>query len=937
MANPPRLAVDLGTTHTVAVVHRVDQQPRTLLFDGSPLLASGVFVDSTGTVHTGRDGTRLGAAEPERFEPYPKRRIDEGYVLLGDAEVAVADLLAAILRRVVEEARHAGVDPTTDGTVLTCPADWGQPRRAVLLDAAGRAGLDRVQLLDEPIAAATYCVQVLGQQLPVGGSLGIFDFGGGTLDVAVVCRDVTGMRVLSTGGLDDLGGLDIDEALVAHLGQLAGLRDPQLWQRLSGPQTAAERRDRQAFWSEVRAAKEMLSRASTAPVHVPGLEEPMHLTREELDRIAAPLVARGVDEIRRVLQRAGVAPANLAGLLLVGGASRMPLVATRLHTRLGVAPSVPEQPELPVAYGALVHTSADTPAVAPTSGTPMASAGASSTDAAAMPPVPPWPVPSPWQAQPVSPASAPTATSPPPPPGGGSAPSAPYAVPRQPSGPYPGAKAPSVPPRPRTRRRAVIAAVVVALLASGGVTLVKGGQWVGDKLRDASDGLGSGLDSLGVGGDNGNGNGGGGKLDQITEVTSSQLGATTVTLADGHVVTAYAGNGITQVMSQLAGGAGAPRWTTSVRMEPTEVRLTPVADLIIVDGESSVVNDSKDVRAVLSAADGKVLWQKTWEDRVDIAYYGTDVVTEVLDGIYDNAVERVDLRTGRRKWHRPGNDDLLTPGAHRISALRIFPSADTPAGPGLLPTAKSGLRETLTASETMVELDTRKQVGYAFNARTNARLGSGKLPLDEAVWVGFDKLAIGKQHRSASGGRPVLAAYSVPNFKPTWSLPLTAGFDIEDVAVCGPRLVCASIDTPQNDGDYTVAVDIDTGKESWRVKVEWSDQETWQVNGGVLLFGEGPFDSIRDPLVLDFTGKELRSFPNTPSIVATAAGRMVLTNYDGRNSQWQVWVVEAATGKATSKVNVGADLPEQVYLDGDFVAVTTKDRRTLLLKVGSLA
>ena len=361
-----RLAVDLGTTHTVAVIRRGGQPPRALLFDGSPLLASGVFVDAAGTPHTGRDGQRLGAGAPERYEPHPKRRIDEGTVLLGDRELPVELLLTAVLLRVADEARTAGVDPA--GATLTCPADWGRPRREVLRAAARRAGLGEVRLVDEPIAAAAYCVEVLGQRVPPGGHLVVFDFGGGTFDVAVVRREPAGLRVLATGGLDDLGGLDVDSALVAHLGQLVGVYDPPAWDRLSAPADPAQRRDRQAFWSEVRAAKEMLSRASTAPVHVPGRGEPMHLTRDELERVAGPLVARAVDETRRVLERSGVPAAGLAGLLLVGGSSRMPLVASRLHARLGVTPTVPEQPELPVAYGALVYGGDGSPG--PVSGSP---------------------------------------------------------------------------------------------------------------------------------------------------------------------------------------------------------------------------------------------------------------------------------------------------------------------------------------------------------------------------------------------------------------------------------------------------------------------------------------------------------------------------------------------------------------------------------------
>ena len=350
-----RLAIDLGTSHTVAVVRRDDQPPRTLLFDGSPVLPSGVFAASDGALHTGRDAERLAQGEPERFEPHPKRRVDEAAVLLGGSEVPTPALLAVVLRRVAQEAWQAGVD-AAGATVLTYPADWGQQRRGVLIEAARLAGIGQVTLVDEPVAAATYCVDVLRQQVPVGRSLAVFDFGGGTLDLAVVRREPQGLRVLSTGGLDDLGGLDIDAALVGHLGQLVALRDPATWHRLTNPRDTVDIRERRAFWADVRAAKEMLSRTASAPVHLPRSPEAIHLTREELERVAGPLIDRAVDETRRLLQRSSIGRAELAGVFLVGGSSRIPLVASRLHTRLGVAPTVPEQPELPVAHGALLTT-----------------------------------------------------------------------------------------------------------------------------------------------------------------------------------------------------------------------------------------------------------------------------------------------------------------------------------------------------------------------------------------------------------------------------------------------------------------------------------------------------------------------------------------------------------------------------------------------------
>ncbi|MET7403545.1 Hsp70 family protein [Dactylosporangium sp. NPDC005572] len=351
-----RFAVDLGTSNTVAVVDRGDGRPRPLLFDGNPLLPSAVFADVSGTLFVGRDAERHMMTDASRFEPNPKGRVDDGVLLLGDREVPVAELFAAILRRASAEAAQTGV-PVAGATVLTCPVDWGTNRRRLLLEAAERAGLGAVTLLDEPVSAATYCVRALDGRLTPGRCVVVFDFGGGTLDVTVVEAGAPsgryGLRVLATGGLDDLGGTDIDDALVGHLGQLIAAADPQLWRRLAQPSTVAEFRDRRMFWSEVRAAKEMLSRASTAPIHVPGRDQATHLTREELDRIAGPLVDRAVDETRRVLQRSGAAD-RLDAIVLVGGSSRLPLVASRLHARFGVAPVVPEQPELPVAFGALL-------------------------------------------------------------------------------------------------------------------------------------------------------------------------------------------------------------------------------------------------------------------------------------------------------------------------------------------------------------------------------------------------------------------------------------------------------------------------------------------------------------------------------------------------------------------------------------------------------
>ncbi|WJK38953.1 Hsp70 family protein [Solwaraspora sp. WMMA2056] len=913
MNGPVRLAVDLGTTHTVATVRRGDEPPRTLLFDGSPLLASGVFVDAVGTIHTGRDAQRLAAGEPQRFEPHPKRHIDDGAVLLGDRELPVAQLLAASLRRVAGEAALAGVHPA-GATVLTCPADWGTPRRDLLRAAADAAGLGPVRLLDEPIAAATYCVRVLGQQVPPGGALAVFDFGGGTLDVAVVRNEPAGagraggLRVLATGGLDDLGGLDVDNALVAHLGQLVATRDQQLWARLDRPVTAADRRDRHAFWAEVRAAKEMLSRTSVAPVTVPGRDDPMHLTREELDRIAGPLVDRAVDETRRVLQLAGVAPTDLAGLLLVGGASRMPLVASRLHARLGVAASVPEQPELPVAYGALHHDPA-TSGPAPSTATPYAapSTGAAPTS------------PGPYGQQPAR-AYPPTA-----------GPAA--------DGPAGPADLPAGRPRRRVGRwvAAVAAAVVLTLVGAVGLT---NGRLL-DRMLGRDDGTGdsSGTGLLGgfLGGDPAVGAG----LTPTHEVTlPAATIASTVTVAGDLAVYASVRVGATTVTAVPAGG-GDPVWNVDLDVEPTEVVLTAVGGLLVVDAADSATDAGDDIRVVLDAADGAVKWKRSWETFTDVVYVGTDVVVEIRDGIFDNAVARVDLTTGEQRWRREApDDDLLIIDAERIRPVSVWTDGATvPDGAGLLPAAEHALADNRhAAADRVVELNEGSGRGVVLDVGNGRPVSDGDLPLDHDRWTVYDGLAIGKLSDDASPGRAVLAAYDLDGFTKKWEVPFAGADTIERVKACGPRLVCVAV---EGTAYRTVAVRTTDGAEAWKRTTDSGVDANWYAGPDALVFGDQTFDTVDDFALLAFDGTEVVPAGDHGSAAATGAGRaaVVSIRVDLTTSTAvpQVAVWDTATGRRSAAVDVGADLEtagvQRVVLGGDTVAVVTADHQVRVLTV----
>jgi hypothetical protein len=357
-----RLGVDFGTSNTVAVVRWPDGRSRPLLFDGSPLLPSAVYVEPNGAIIVGRDAVHSARLEPARFEPNPKRRIDDGTVLLGDRGLPVNELIAAVLRRVRDEwARTVGGNVAPEVS-LTFPASWGATRRLAVADAAAAAGLGRVRLVPEPVAAAAYFTQVLGRDVPVGSVVVVHDFGAGTFDASVVARTAGGFEVLAVDGRDDIGGVDVDAAIVAHIGTICQPQAPEAWQRLMSPTTVEDRRHRRMLWDDARVAKERLSRQPASDLTIPLLNIDVHLTREELERLSQPLLDQTVRVTQGVMRWAQLSEGTIAGVFLVGGSSRMPLVATLLHRALGAAPVAIEQPELVVAEGSMLTGSTAIPA-----------------------------------------------------------------------------------------------------------------------------------------------------------------------------------------------------------------------------------------------------------------------------------------------------------------------------------------------------------------------------------------------------------------------------------------------------------------------------------------------------------------------------------------------------------------------------------------------
>jgi molecular chaperone DnaK (HSP70) len=192
------LSVDLGTSNTVAVLAAHGRPPRVVEVDGSATMPSALFLADDGNLVVGRDAERRARLDPARFEPNPKRRVDEGTLLLGDRVVPVTDAFAAVLRRVADETSRQLGGGKPDEVRLTHPAQWGPARRNVLLASARLAGLGPgLVLVPEPVAAAAHFASFPGQTLAPGQALAVYDLGAGTFDVAIVGATQNGFVVLA--------------------------------------------------------------------------------------------------------------------------------------------------------------------------------------------------------------------------------------------------------------------------------------------------------------------------------------------------------------------------------------------------------------------------------------------------------------------------------------------------------------------------------------------------------------------------------------------------------------------------------------------------------------------------------------------------------------------------------------------------------------------
>lgn len=353
--------IDLGTTCSAIARSDRDGRPEVLVgMTGEATVPSVVLFASDREHLVGEGARRQARLDPDHVCALVKRRMGDSewrFVSHGRSWSAAA-VSSLILKSLCEDAAFGSGEPVTSA-VITVPAYFGDEERRATMLAGTYAGLDVVDVLSEPIAAAlSYGFGRLDGAPTLSKSADgayetvlVYDLGGGTFDATVIELADRRISVLAVDGDHQLGGADWDERICLHLARRFCAENPDAEDPLDDSAGAQE-----LVIAAERAKRELSDRESTEVVVThDGARSTVTLTRAELEDMTSALLRRTIDLTRACLEaasRRGVG--RVDRVLMVGGSSRMPMVERALRSELGLVPEL-HDPDLAVAKGAALY------------------------------------------------------------------------------------------------------------------------------------------------------------------------------------------------------------------------------------------------------------------------------------------------------------------------------------------------------------------------------------------------------------------------------------------------------------------------------------------------------------------------------------------------------------------------------------------------------
>jgi molecular chaperone DnaK len=351
------IGIDLGTTNSEAAVMEAGQ-PRIIpsaegnVYGGKNFPSVVAFAKDTGEVLVGDAAKRQAVLNPERTIQRIKRKMGSGYkVTIDDKSYTPQEISAMILRKVKTDA-EAFLGEAVDGAVITVPAYFDDDQRQATKDAGRIAGIDVKRIVNEPTAAAL----AYGLDKDTDETIAVYDLGGGTFDITIMELGGGVFHVKSTNGDTNLGGTDMDDAIVKFLAEE--------FQRKSGIDVKSDRAAVQRLRDAAERAKMELSGMTSSTISLPFLavdpkKGPQHLelqlNRAKLEDIVRPIVEKTRGPCLNALKDAKLDKSKIDKVVLVGGPTRMPIVQAFVEELFGKKPVRGVDPMQCVALGAAVQ------------------------------------------------------------------------------------------------------------------------------------------------------------------------------------------------------------------------------------------------------------------------------------------------------------------------------------------------------------------------------------------------------------------------------------------------------------------------------------------------------------------------------------------------------------------------------------------------------
>jgi molecular chaperone DnaK len=348
------VGIDLGTTNSEIAVYR-EGRPEILADEqGRKILPSVVGVTEAGELLVGEEARNQWLLHPDRTIRSIKRRMGQAEtVRMAGQDYAPQEISAIILKRLKEIAENR-LDRPVRKAVITVPAYFSDTQRQATREAGEIAGLDVVRIINEPTAAAL--VYEAGQHQ--GKRILVYDLGGGTFDVSVVRIEEGVVEVISSHGNNHLGGDDFDQKVVAHILEQLKIKqgvdvsnEPRAMTRILRAAEAAKRHLSDHPYARIE--EEYLTEADGKPVHLS-----LELARDEYEQMIAPYVEETLQAIHNALSAADLTASQVEEILLVGGATRTPMIRRRLLEVFARDPRGEVDADLCVAMGAAIQGAA---------------------------------------------------------------------------------------------------------------------------------------------------------------------------------------------------------------------------------------------------------------------------------------------------------------------------------------------------------------------------------------------------------------------------------------------------------------------------------------------------------------------------------------------------------------------------------------------------